>query len=71
MSRIANALKPTDREILALARRETDPREADRFAPICRGWLFAVIALAAVGLAALPACLVRAARGLFARDGAE
>jgi hypothetical protein len=68
LSAIAKALKPTDREILALARRETDPREVDGFAPICRGRLFAVIALAAVGLAALPVCIARGVRGLFARD---
>jgi hypothetical protein len=36
MGAISKHLKPTDREILALARRETDLREADRFEPICR-----------------------------------
>ena len=55
-------LKPTDREIRALALRETDPAQAARFAPIARGPIFAVLALAAVGLAALPGCLIRLLR---------
>jgi hypothetical protein len=56
-------LKPSDREIRELALRETDPRQADRFAPIARGPLFALLALAAVGIAALPGCLLRLIRG--------
>ena len=55
-------LKPTDREIRALALRETDPAQASRFTPIARNPVFAVIALAAVGVAALPACLARLLR---------
>ena len=55
-------LKPTDHEIRTLALRETDPAEAARFAPIARGTVFAVIALATVGLAALPGCLIRLVR---------
>jgi hypothetical protein len=61
-------LKPSDREILALAMRETDPREAHRFEPICRGPLFAVIAIASIGLLAIPSLLVRAARASAGRD---
>jgi len=68
MGEIARHLKPTDREILELARRETDLREADRFEPICRGPLFALIAIPLVALAALPACLLRLIRGRLARD---
>lgn len=63
-------LKPTDREIRALALRETDPAEAERFAPIARGPLFAVLALAAVGLAALPSLVWRLVRPR-ARGGPE
>ena len=55
-------LKPTDGEIRELALRETDPAQAARFAPIARGPVFAVLGLAAVGLAALPACLARLLR---------
>lgn len=55
-------LKPTDGEIRELALRETDRTQATRFAPIARGPVFAVIGLVAVGLAALPACLVRLLR---------
>ena len=55
-------LKPTDREIRALALRETDSAEAAQFTPITRGPIFAVVALAAVGLAAIPSCLIRLLR---------
>jgi hypothetical protein len=68
MGEISRHLKPTDREILELARRETDLRQAGRFQPICRGPLFALIAIPLVALAALPACLLRLIRGLLARD---
>jgi hypothetical protein len=67
MGGISSQLGPTDREILELARRETDVREADRFEPICRGPLFALIAIPLLVLAALPACLLRLVRGLWAR----
>ena len=55
-------LKPTHREIRELALRETDPAQADRFAPICRGPVFAVLALGVIGLAALPSLLWRLLR---------
>ena len=73
MGGISRHLKPTDHEILELAQRETDAREADRFQPICRGPLFALIAIPLVAVAALPSCLLRLLRGLRARDagGAE
>ena len=50
-------LVPTERELRELALAETDPARARRFAPIARGPVFAVLALAAVGLAALPGVL--------------
>ena len=56
-------LRPTDREIRELALRETDPTRAARFEPIVRGPAWAVLGLLGVGLAALPALLVRLARG--------
>ena len=59
-------LRPTDREILELARRETDPSQVHRFAPICRGPCFALIAIPLVVLAALPSCLLRLLRALSA-----
>jgi hypothetical protein len=68
MSGISRHLRPTDREILELARRETDAREVERFEPICRGPLLAAVAILAVLLAALPACLLRLIRGSIARD---
>jgi hypothetical protein len=68
MGGISGTLKPTDREIRDLARRETDPREAARFAPICRGPLFALVAIPLVVLAALPSCLLRLLRAPAGRD---
>lgn len=55
-------LKPTDREIRELALRETDPSQAQRFAPIERGPVFALLGLAGIGLAALPSLLWRLLR---------
>lgn len=52
-------LKPTDEEIRQLALRETDAAQADRFEPIVRGPVFAILALACIGLAALPSLLWR------------
>jgi hypothetical protein len=52
-------LKPSDREVRELALRETDPAQARRFAPIARGPVFALAALAGVALAALPFCALR------------
>ena len=56
-------LKPSHSEIRELALRETDPAQARRFEPIARGPLFALVALAAIGLAALPSALWRLLRG--------
>jgi hypothetical protein len=58
-------LKPADHEIRALALLETDPRHWGKFAPIARGSVFAVLAVAAVVLLSLPFCLFRLGRGLF------
>ena len=55
-------LKPTDDEIRALALRETDPGEADRFAPIERGPVVAVLGLVCIGIAALPSLVMRLLR---------
>lgn len=68
MSEFTRHLKPSDREILALAVRETDPREAHRFEPICRGPLFAVLAIPAIVLLAIPSLVVRTLRGWVGRD---
>jgi hypothetical protein len=55
-------LRPSDRELRELALRETDPAQAECFAPIARGPVFALAALAGVALAALPACALRLLR---------
>jgi hypothetical protein len=52
-------VKPTDREIRKLAQREVDAAQAQRFEPIARGPVFALLALAVIGLAALPSLLWR------------
>ena len=65
LSALKNALKPTDREIVALAKAETTPELAHRFEPICHGPVFAVAAVALVGLAAIPSMLWRLARFAF------
>jgi len=56
---VLERLEPTEQELRELALAETDPAQAGRFAPIVRGPLFAVLALAVVGLAALPGILRR------------
>jgi hypothetical protein len=61
-SALEKALKPTDREITALAEAEATPELAHRFEPICRGPAFAVAALGLIGLAAVPSMLWRLAR---------
>jgi len=68
--RLLGRLVPTEREIRELAHRETDPSRAGDFAPIVRGPAFAVLALAAVGLAALPGLLRRLLRPRGRRDEA-
>jgi len=59
ISKLLERLRPTDAEIRELARRETRPELASKFEPIARGPLFAIAALIAIGLAALPSLLVR------------
>jgi hypothetical protein len=56
---VLERLEPTERELRELALQETDPARAGRFAPIVRGPVFAVLALAVVGVAALPGILRR------------
>jgi len=53
------ALKPRDEEVLALAEKESRPDLASAFRPICRGPVFAVVAIALVGLASIPAMALR------------
>jgi hypothetical protein len=53
MKRLLSRLRPTDREMYALAMRETDPRRYEQFAPIVRGPVFAILAAAGLGLLAL------------------
>ena len=53
MGNLLARLRPTDREIYELALRETDPREYSRFTPITHGSVFAIVGLAAVGIAAI------------------
>ena len=62
------ALKPRDEEVLALAEKEGQPDVAGAFQPICRGPLFAVVALAAVGLASIPGILLRLLKAAVRAD---
>ena len=56
----AVVLKPRADAILKIARDETTVDRWQRFEPICRGPVFAVAALAAIGLVAVPWVLYRA-----------
>lgn len=56
-------VKPTEAEITRLAIDEADPLRYARFEPIARGPVFALCALALIGLAAIPSSLFRAIRG--------
>jgi predicted membrane-bound mannosyltransferase len=53
------ALKPRDEEVLALAEKESTPDLAGAFRPICRGPVFAVVALAVVGVVSIPGMVLR------------
>ena len=53
MGSILSRLRPTEREVHALASRETDPRLYSRFTPITRGFPFAVLAVLGLGLLAI------------------
>jgi hypothetical protein len=64
MASILQLLKPTDEEIRALALKETDPAQVERFEPIARGPLFAAVGIVLVLCAALPGCMLRLLRGL-------
>jgi len=66
MGALTRNLKPSEGEILALAVRETDPREAHRFEPISRGPVLAVIAIIAILVLAIPSLVARAVRGFLA-----
>jgi len=58
-------LRPTEREVYELAIRETNPRLYSQFTPITRGFAFAVLALAALGVFAVlctPFWLLRSRR---------
>ena len=52
MEGIPARLRPTEREVYALALRETDPRSYPQFMPITRGFVWAVLAIVGVGLLA-------------------
>ncbi len=56
---VTDRVKPTENEILELARREVDPARVGEFQPIVKGPYVAVIILAAVAVAAIPANLYR------------
>jgi len=57
-----NVLRPTERELEDMARAETDPALYPSFKPICRGPIFAILALAFAGIMALVALPTRALR---------
>ena len=60
-------LKPTDPEIRRLAIEETDHTRSSGFAPFEKGPLFAVLVLAFVGIAAVPAQIWRGLRFMISR----
>jgi len=52
-----SSIRPTsitrnEAEVLRIARRETSPQHVEEFEPITRGFLFAVVALAPLGVMA-------------------
>ncbi len=49
MAGVLARLRPTDREVYELAKRETDPGLYKQFTPITRGFVFAGLALMALG----------------------
>lgn len=53
MAGVLARLRPTDREVYELAKRETDPGLYEQFTPITRGFLFASLALVALGALAV------------------
>jgi hypothetical protein len=65
---VSRYLRPTDREILDLALRETDPGQASRFESISRGPLFALVAIPLIVLVAIPSSLLRLLRGWLRSD---
>jgi hypothetical protein len=62
------ALKPRDEEVLALAEKEARPDLAAAFQPICHGPVFALVALAVVGVASIPGILLRLIKATLRAD---
>ncbi len=61
-------LKPSEEEIRDLALRETDPRYAAEFAPICRGPVAAVLLLMWVGVCSVPHLVLASLRHVIRGD---
>jgi hypothetical protein len=53
MRSLLSRLRPTEKEVHELARRETDPRLYAQFTAIARGPVVAVLALLGLGLVAI------------------
>jgi len=60
-----DAFRPDHEELKKLALAETDPAQYARFAPICKGPLFAVLVLVYAGVIAVPSLVVRGIKGLL------
>lgn len=63
MVSLQDHLKPTHDEIVALALRETDPRQVDHFESITRGPAWAIASLVFIALLAVPSACARLLRG--------
>lgn len=52
-------LKPSNKEIMEIARKEVQPDLYYLFAPICKGPFFAVLMLLCIAIASLPIIFVK------------
>jgi len=66
---VSQPVSEAEAAVLRIAERETSPQYAAEFEPITKGFLFAVIALGALGLMAAGFLLWRALRRIFAGAG--
>jgi hypothetical protein len=68
---LLRALRPTEKELEAMARAETDPTRYAQFEPICRGPIFAILVLALAGFITLATLPIRMVRLWFRRSALE
>jgi hypothetical protein len=68
---VPNPVSEAEAVVLRIAQRETSPQHAGEFEPITRGFLFAVIALGALGIMAVAYLLWGVLARAFSRGGAN